>query len=98
MITYTLGNKTVSEEKLNTRLSQVAYVKDYRFEQLSTNSYRIMVLPDMKQDLRCLKGSILDALVDTYGIKGHFEIDIITEDEKLLPLVKHEKERILNKI
>ena len=52
----------------------------------------------MKQDLRCLKGSILDALVDTYGIKGHFEIDIITEDEKLLPLVKHEKERILNKI
>ena len=42
MITYTLGNKTVSEEKLNTRLSQVAYVKDYRFEQLSTDSYRIM--------------------------------------------------------
>lgn len=98
MITYTLNNKTVSEEVLNTRLLQVAFVKDYRLEQLSADSYRIMVLPDTNHDLRCLKGAILDALVDIYGIKGRFEIDIVTEDEILLPPVKNEKERILNKI
>ena len=32
-----------------------------------------------------LKGSVLDALVDIYGMNAEYDIDIILEDEELLP-------------
>ena len=107
MITYTIRGKPVNEETIAKRFSSVAFVKDYRLEQLDTASYRIMILPDLKAAspatattpaslptlcsptpcsvLKALKGAVLDALVDVYGLKGHFDIDIITEDEELLP-------------
>ena len=94
MITYTIGHKPVQEEKIAKRLSSVAYLKDYRLEQLGVDSYRILILPDKDQNIRALKGSVLDALVDVYGIKGQFDIDIITEDEELLPVVSDNRERI----
>ncbi len=94
MITYTVKNKAVSEAKINKRLSSVAHLKDYRLEQLGSASYRIMVLPEQRS--QCLRGAVLDALVDIYGVKGKFEIDIITEDAELLPAVKSSEERIKN--
>ncbi|MBR0074760.1 MAG: hypothetical protein IJP96_03295 [Synergistaceae bacterium] len=97
MITYTLGGKEVNEAKIDERLSGVSYLKDYRLEQLNKNSYRIMILPEKNCDLRGLKGSVLDALVDVYGIKGNFEIDIITEDEELMPSVYNVNEKVKNR-
>ena len=45
------------------------------------------VLNSCSASLLALKGAVLDAWVDVYGIKGRFDIDIITEDEELLPPV-----------
>ena len=94
MITYTISGKPVTEKIFSERISTVANVKDYRLEQLGRASYRIMILPGDKKDTRSIKGSVLDSLVDIYGLKGRFEIDIITEDSALLPAVKNFSDRI----
>ncbi len=94
MITFTIGGKPVKEKDFAKRLLSVACIKDYRLEQLDKISYRIMILPTADCDFRTLKGAVLDALVDVYGIKGHFDIDIITEDEEFLPTMNSELERM----
>ncbi len=95
-ITFTIGGNTVKESDFSQRLSSVAHVKDYRLEQLSKNSYRIMILPESSTDTCGIKGSVLDACVDIYGIKGRFDIDIITDDDELLPQLSDNSERMRN--
>ena len=93
-ITFTIGGKPVRECDFSQRLSTIANVKDYRLEQLDQDSYRIMILPKSNVDTRGIKGSVLDACVDTYGIKGRFDIDIITEDNEFLPKLDDNTERM----
>ena len=99
-ITFTIGGKSVREcnfsHNFSQRLSTIANVKDYRLEQLDQVSYRIMILPKSNVDTRGIKGSVLDACVDTYGIKGRFDIDIITEDNEFLPKLDDNTERMRN--
>ena len=97
MITRTLTGHEVSEEVLSARFALVREVKDYRLEQLSKDSYRVIILPEPDSERRGLKGSVLDALVDVYGIKARYEIDINELDEELLPVMK-EKDKAVNKI
>ena len=85
MITFTPTGRKVSEETLTQRVMCIREVQDFRLEQSDRNTYRIRVLPVPDADLRGLNGSVLDALVDVYGLKGVYSIDIITEDEALLP-------------
>ncbi len=84
-ITFTPTGKKVTEQTLTHRVMQVPEVQDFRLEQTDTNSYRIMLLPKKHSDIRALKGSALDALVDVYGMKANYDIDIITEDDSLMP-------------
>ncbi|MBQ7733146.1 MAG: hypothetical protein IJT58_03905 [Synergistaceae bacterium] len=85
MITRTPTGHEVSEEVLSARFALVREVKDFRLEQLSKDSYRALILPDPDSDRRGIKGSVLDALVDVYGMNARYDIDIIEEDEELLP-------------
>ena len=65
----------------------VREVDDFRLEQLSMNLYRVIILPKKNADLRGIKGSVLDALVDVYGMRANYEIDINTYDNELTPKV-----------
>lgn len=84
-ITRTPAGVEVSEEFLTKRVMKIREVKDFRLEQLGRNSYRIRVLPQNDSDIRGIKGSVLDALVDVYGMKCEFEIDITSDDPAILP-------------
>ena len=77
------GHK-VSEETLTARVMKIREVEDFRLEQTGINSYRILVLPKKDADIRGIKGSILDALVDVYGMRADYDIDI-DEDDVILP-------------
>ena len=98
-ITFIIGGNPIKEKDFSQRLSSIAHVKDYRdyrIEQLSKNSYRIMILPETNADTRGIKGAVLDACVDIYGIKGRFDIDIISDDNELLPQPSDNSERMRN--
>ncbi len=86
-ITRTPTGHEVDESILKARMNLVREVEDFRLEQLNTNSYRVIILPKKNADLRGIKGSVLDALVDVYGMKANYEIDINTYDDKLTPSV-----------
>ena len=86
-ITMTPTGHEVNESILIARMNLVSEVKDFRLEQLNTNSYRVIILPSKNADLRGIKGSVLDALVDVYGMKANYEIDINTYDDELTPKV-----------
>ena len=86
-ITRTPTGHEVDESILTARMNLVREVEDFRLEQLNTNLYRIMILPKKNADLRSIKGSVLDALVDVYGMKANYEIDINTYDDELTPKV-----------
>ena len=73
------------QEVIARRFKTVAFVKDHRLFKLDKNSYRILVLPEPDGDRRSIKGSVLDALVDLFGIKRRYDIDIIEEDDALMP-------------
>ena len=83
--TFTPTGREVSESSLSERVMKIREVRAFRLEQTGRNTYRIQVLPEKNSDLRGLKGSVLDALVDIYGMKANYDIDIILEDEELLP-------------
>ncbi len=84
-ITRTPTGHEVSEEILTARVMNIHEVKDFRLEQTGRNSYRIMILHENDSDRRGIKGSVLDALVDVYGMRAEYDIDIVEEDEKFLP-------------
>lgn len=84
-ITKTPSGVEVSEEALTARVMKIKEVKDFRLEQTGKNVYRITVLPEDHADIRGIKGSVLDALVDVYGMKCRFEIDITDDDPVILP-------------
>ena len=86
-ITRTPTGHEVDESILTARMNLVREVEDFRLEQLNTNSYRVIILPKKNADLRGIKGSVLDALVDVYGMKANYEIDINTYDDELTPKV-----------
>lgn len=86
-ITKTPTGHEVDELILTARMNLVREVEDFRFEQLNTNSYRVIILPKKNADLRGIKGSVLDALVDVYGMRANYEIDINTYDNELTPKV-----------
>ena len=83
--TFTPTGHEVSEALLSERVMKIREVRDFRLEQTGRNTYRIQVLPEKNAELRGLKGSVLDALVDIYGMNAEYDIDIILEDEELLP-------------
>ena len=95
MLTRTPAGHEVSEETLSARFALVREVKDFRLEQLDKDSYRVIILPERNSDIRGLRGSVLDALVDVYGMKANYEIDINELDEELLPVAKN---KAVNKI
>ncbi|MBR1438076.1 MAG: hypothetical protein IJ587_06005 [Synergistaceae bacterium] len=84
-VTRTPAGVEVSEELLTERVMRIREVKDFRLEQLGRNSYRILILPRRDADVRGIKGSVLDALVDIYGMKCEFDIDITSDDPVILP-------------
>ena len=73
------------QEAIANRFKTVTFVKDYRLFKLDKNSYRILILPEPDGDRRSIKGAVLDALVDLFGIKRRYDIDIIEEDDALMP-------------
>ena len=86
-ITRTPTGHEVNESILTARMNLVREVDDFRLEQLSMNLYRVIILPKKNADLRGIKGSVLDALVDVYGMRANYEIDINTYDNELTPKV-----------
>lgn len=86
-ITRTPTGHEVNESILTARMNLVREVDDFRLEQLSMNLYRVIILPKKNADLRGIKGSVLDALVDVYGMRANYEIDINTYDDELTPKV-----------
>ena len=84
-VTRTPTGHEVSEATLTERVMNIREVKDFRLEQTGRNTYRIMILPENDSDRRGIKGSVLDALVDVYGMRAEYDIDIVEEDEKFLP-------------
>ena len=82
--TFTLGGVVVSPYALDARVARVPHVWDYRLEQTGQKEYRIRALRDPKEDDRGLKGGILDALVDIYGGKGRFDIEIVSDAARLM--------------
>lgn len=84
-VTRTPTGHEVSEATLTERVMNIREVKDFRLEQTGRNIYRIMILPENDSERRGIKGSVLDALVDVYGMKAEYDIDIVEEDEKFLP-------------
>ena len=59
------------------RMRRVKEVKNFRLEQLDRDYFMIQVLPEPDSDLRGIKGSVLDALVDVFGIKNFYDITIM---------------------
>ena len=85
MITKTPTGHEVSESALTERVMKIREVKDFRLIQTGVNAYRIRVLPENNADIRGLKGAILDALVDVYGMRADYDIDITSDDSELSP-------------
>ena len=75
--TRTPNGHLITEKFLTERVMKISEVKDFRLEQLNKNSYRILILPHENSDRRGIKGSVLDALVDVYGMKANYDIKII---------------------
>ena len=86
MITRTPTGYEVSESALTERVMKIREVKDFRLTQTGINVYRIRVLPENDADIRGLKGSVLDALVDMYGMSAEYDIDITYDDSELSPV------------
>ena len=84
-ITRTPTGHEVSEDTLTARVMKIREVKDFRLIQTGINAYRIRVLPQDEADIRGLKGSLLDALVDVYGMRAEYDIDITSDDSELSP-------------
>ena len=93
-VTFTPTGKPVTPETVDERFASVALLRDYRLEQLRQGAYRVQALPEPDRDIRGLRGAVLDALVDVYGMQGKFDIDIILEDSELMPEVTDKIERI----
>ncbi len=85
MITKTPTGHEVTESTLTERVMKIREVKDFRLIQNGINAYRLRVLPENDADIRGLKGSVLDALVDVYGMRADYEIDITYDDSELSP-------------
>ena len=83
--TKTPTGHEVLESALTERVMKIREVKDFRLIQTGINAYRIRVLPKNDADIRGLKGSILDALVDVYGMRAEYDIDITRDDSELSP-------------
>ena len=84
-ITRTPTGHEVTEASLTARVMKIREVGDFRLEQTGRNSYRIRVLPREGADVRGLKGSVLDALVDVYGMNADYDIDITNDDPAMIP-------------
>lgn len=84
-VTKTLTGHEVLESTLTERVMKIREVKDFRLIQTGINAYRIRVLPENDTDIRGLKGSVLDALVDVYGMRADYDIDITYDDSELSP-------------
>ena len=84
-VTFTPTGKPVMPETVYERFANVGLLRDYRLEQIGPGSYRIQVLPEPDRDIRGLRGAVLDAMVDVYGMQVKFDIDIILEDTELMP-------------
>lgn len=85
-ITKTPTGHEVTESALTERVMKIREVKDFRLIQTGINAYRIRVLPENDTDIRGLKGSVLDALVDMYGMMADYDIDITYDDSELSPV------------
>ena len=81
--TFTLGGRVVTPYALDKRIARVAHVQSYRLEQTGPREYRICVLRVPEGDGLSIKGGILDALVDVYGGKGCFDIEIVSDAARL---------------
>lgn len=84
-ITRTPTGHEVAESELTSRVMKIREVRDFRLIQTGINAYRILVLPEDGADIRGLKGSVLDALVDVYGMRAEYDIDITSDDPELTP-------------
>ncbi|MBQ9903850.1 MAG: hypothetical protein IJM47_03585 [Synergistaceae bacterium] len=84
-VTRTPTGHEVTEKELTERVMKIREVKDFRLVQTGQSSYRIQVLPKNDADVRGLKGAVLDALVDVYGMRADYDIDITFDDPVLLP-------------
>ena len=84
-VTKTPTGHEVTESALTERVMKIREVEDFRLIQTGTNAYRIRVLPKNGADIRGLKGSVLDALVDVYGMRADYDIDITYDDSELSP-------------
>ena len=93
-VTFTPTGKPVIPETVNKRFVSVDLLRDYRLEQIGRDSYRVQALPEPGRDIQCLRGAVLDALVDIYGMQGNFDIDVILEDSELMPKVPDRLDRI----
>ena len=93
-ITFAPTGKPVMTDTIDDRLARVDFLLDYRLKQLNRGAYRIQVIPEPDRDLRGLRGAVLDALVDVYGMQGDFDIDVILEDSELFPKVPSRVARI----
>lgn len=85
-MTKTPTGHEVTESALTERVMKIREVKDFRLIQTGINAYRIRVLPENDADIRGLKGAVLDALVDMYGMKADYDIDITYDDSELSPV------------
>ena len=83
--TRTPTGHEVTEASLTERVMKIREVKDFRLIQTGANAYRIRVLTENDSDIRGLKGSVLDALVDMYGMRADYDIDITFDDSELSP-------------
>ena len=93
-ITFTSTGHPVMPEAVDDRLTRIDFLRDYRLEQTANDSYRIQALPEPDRDFWCLRSALLDALVDVYGMQGNFDIDVILEDDELMPKVPDRLKRI----
>ncbi|MCR4818033.1 MAG: hypothetical protein K5841_03640 [Fretibacterium sp.] len=93
-VTFTPTGRPVMPETVDERFARVDLLRDYRLGQVGRGEYRVQVLPEPDRDIRGLRGSVLDALVDVYGMQGRFDIDIILEDSELMPKVTDRLQRI----
>lgn len=93
-VTFTPTGKPVTPETVDERFARVGLLRDYRLEQVGSGAYRVLVLPEPGRDIRGLRGAVLDALVDVYGMQGKFDIDVILEDSDLMPEVTDRLRRI----
>ena len=93
-VTFTPTGKPVMPQTVDERFASIDLLRDYRLEQVGHGAYRVQALPEPDRDIRGLRGAVMDALVDVYGMQGEFDIDIILEDSDLMPEVTDRLRRI----